>query len=177
MKKADCFQLGYVAKLHGYKGEVSLFFDTNEPNRYSNLDAVFIDISGNLTPFFIDRIELGKKGFARVKFEGVDDEQSARNLLRKELYLSLKALPELEGKHFYDHEVVGYSVIDSAYGKVGKLIEVLDYKTNPLLRIEADNGNEVLLPLLADLVQSVNRDVKELHVKAPDGLIELYLES
>tara|TARA_B100000508_G_scaffold118450_1_gene98562 strand:- start:77521 stop:78054 length:534 start_codon:yes stop_codon:yes gene_type:complete len=177
MKKADCFQLGYVAKLHGYKGEVSLFFDTTNPEYYRNLDAVFIDISGNLTPFFIDRIELGKKGFARVKFEGVDDEQSAKSILRKELYLPLKALPDLEGKHFYDHEVVGFSVIDAEKGNVGKLIEVVDYKTNPLLRIEATNGNEVLLPLLADLIQSVDRDKKELHVKSPEGLIELYLES
>lgn len=177
MKKADCFQLGYVAKLHGYKGEVSLFFDTTNPEYYSNLDAVFIDISGNLTPFFIDRIELGKKGFARVKLEGVDDEQSARNLLRKELYLPLKALPDLEGKHFYDHEVIGFTVQDISHGEVGKIVEVVDYKTNPLLRIEAENGKEVLLPLLADLVQSVDRENKKLHVKAPEGLIELYLES
>jgi 16S rRNA processing protein RimM len=176
MKKADCFQLGYVAKLHGYKGEVSLFFDTTDPSYYANLDAVFIDVNGNLTPFFIESIQLGDKSFAKVRLEGVDTEESARRLLRKDLYLPLAALPELEGLHFYDHEVVGFKVIDKNYGEVGTLIEVVDYKINPLLRIDGKNAKEVLLPLLADLVVGIDREAKELTVSAPAGLIEMYLE-
>lgn len=176
MKKADCFQLGHVAKLHGYKGEVSLFFDTTNPEYYANLDAVFIDVNGNLTPFFIESIHLGDKSFAKVRLEGVNTEEAARRLLRKELYLPLTALPKLEGNRFYDHEVVGYKVIDQMYGDVGLVLEVVDYKINPLLRVEGKNNKEVLLPLSADLVQNVDREKKELTVKAPEGLIEMYLE-
>ena len=38
MKKADCYHLGYVAKLHGFKGEVSFFLDVTDPNEYTKLD-------------------------------------------------------------------------------------------------------------------------------------------
>lgn len=176
MKKADCFQLGYVAKLHGYKGEVSLFFDATDPTRYAKLDAVFIDVNGNLTPFFIESIHLGKNGFAKVRFEGVTTEDAARRLLRQDTYLPLAALPKLEGKHFYDHEVIDFTVIDENYGKVGTMIEVVDYKINPLLRIQAPEDKEVLLPIIADLIVKVDREKKELHVKAPEGLIEMYME-
>ena len=57
MNKADCFNLGYVAKLHGFKGEVSLFFDVTNPSDYFTLDAVYIDINDNLTPFFVESIK------------------------------------------------------------------------------------------------------------------------
>ena len=83
MDKADCYQLGYVAKLHGFKGEVSLFLDVTDPSEYKKISQVMIDLNGHLTPFFIERYQLKAKGFAQVKFEGVDSENDAKILLRK----------------------------------------------------------------------------------------------
>jgi len=60
MNKADCFELGYVAKLHGFKGEVSLFLDVTNPSDYASLDAVFIEINQQLTPFFRRILEIEK---------------------------------------------------------------------------------------------------------------------
>ena len=175
MKKADCFYLGYVAKLHGFKGEVSLFLDVTNPADYTTLDAVFVDINDQLTPFFVESLKLKNSGFAAVRFEGLTDEHSAKKLLRKELYLPAQVLPKLKGNNFYDHEVVGYKVIDSSYGEVGVLEQVVDFKINPLLQV-MKGEKEVLIPLLKDTVQKVDRDKKELHVQSPLGLIELYLE-
>lgn len=176
MNKADCFNLGYVAKLHGYKGEVSLFFDVTKPQEYASLDSVFIELDGVLVPFFVEQISLGDKGFARVKLEGVDSEEEARVLLKKELFLPIGILPELGGPHFYDYEVVGFTVIDVNYGEIGELVQVIDFSANPLLQIQNTKLNkEVLLPLTNDLVQKVNRENKELHVQALVDLIEMYL--
>ena len=174
MNKADCFHLGYIAKLHGFKGGVSLFLDVTNPNDYESLDAVFIDLGNNLTPFFIESIKLKNKGFSTVKFEGVNNEVSARKLLRKNVYLSAEILPELDGINFYDHEVMGYKVIDEVHGDIGVLSLVIDLKVNPLLQIMKDE-KEILVPLIEGLVREVDRDNKELHIKSPDGLIDLYL--
>lgn len=174
MKKADCFQLGYIAKLHGFKGEVSLFLDVTNPEDYTSLDALFIDINNHLTPFFVDELKLKNKGFAQLKLEGVNDEQAARKILRKEVYLPAEILPELKGNHFYDHEIIGFRVIDEEYGEVGQLQQVVDFKTNPLLQVQ--NGDkEVLIPLIDGVVQNVDRKKKVLTIKAPPGLIDLYL--
>lgn len=177
MNKADCFNLGYVAKLHSYKGEVSLFFDATDPEQYATLDAVYIDLDGILTPFFVESIEMKDKGFAKVKFEGVDTENDAKLILKKELFLPVELLSPLSGKNFYDHEIIGFKVIDEIYGEVGEVVQVMDFKINPLLQIQNTKlDKEVLLPLGNDLVQNVDRDKKEVHVKATEGLIEMYLE-
>ena len=174
MNKADCFHLGYIAKLHGYKGGVSLFLDVTNPEDYRDLDAIFIDINNHLTPFFIEDMRMSTKGFAVVKLEGLDDEINARKLLRKSVYLPAQILPELSGVNFYDHEVVGFKVIDEAHGDIGIMEQVIDLKVNPLLQIDKD-GTEILVPLIDGIVKKVDREKKELHILAPAGLIDLYL--
>lgn len=174
MQQSDCFQLGYIAKLHGFKGEVSLFLDVTNPNDYSSLDAVFIEINGQLTPFFVQAFQLKTKGFAAVKFEGVNSENDAKIILRKSCFLPLTILPELDDTHFYDHEVEGYTVMDTKSGNIGILQQVIDLSVNPLLQI-INNEKEILVPFVQGLVKHVDRKNKILTITAPEGLVELYM--
>lgn len=175
MKKADCYHLGYVAKLHGFKGEVSFFLDVTNPQEYASLSSVYADINGQLTPFFIESFQLKPKSFAAVKLEGVDSENDAKALVRKNLYLPLDTLPALSGIEFYDHEVVGFQVVDVNFGPVGTLDQIIDLPVNPLIQVQANNGKEVLIPFVKNLIQKVDRENKILTLSAPEGLIALYL--
>ena len=174
MQKQDCFYLGIIAKLHGFKGEVSLFLDVSNPSEYATLDAVFIEIDGSLIPFFVQHIKMKTKGFVAVKFEGIDSEKDAQRILKKQVYLPEAFLQELDQTSFYDHEIIGYTVIDEAHGNVGVVENVIDMAANPLLQLDKE-GREVLIPIFDGLVQKVQRKKKELHIKAPEGLIDLYL--
>jgi 16S rRNA processing protein RimM len=174
MQQSDCFQLGYIAKLHGYKGEVSLFLDVTNPEDYTSLDALFIEINGQLTPFFITSFQLKNKGFAAIKLEGVDTENDAKLILRKSCYLPLTILPELDDKHFYDHEIEGFAVIDEHCGAIGEVSQVIDLSVNPLLQI-MKGDIEILVPFVNGLVQRVDRKTKTLYINAPEGLIAMYL--
>src|SRR5690554_783301 len=165
MNKADCSNICYVAILYSDKGEGSFFFDATDPEQYATLDAVYIDLDGILTPFYVESIEMKDKGFAKVKFEGVDTENDAKLILKKELFLPVELLSPLSGKNFYDHEIIGFKVIDEIYGEVGEVVQVMDFKINPLLQIQNTNlDKEVLLPLGNDLVQNVDRDKKEVQI-------------
>lgn len=174
MKKTDCFQLGYIAKLHGFKGEVSLFMDVTDPSKYASLDAFFIEIDQQLIPFFVERIKLKNKGFAALKLEGVDTEEDAKRILRKSVFLPNVLLEDLDDKHFYDHEIVGFEVVDREFGVVGEAEDVIELGPNVLLQVNA-KGQEILIPLIPGLVQKVDRTNKKLHVEAPEGLLSLYL--
>lgn len=174
MNKKDCFHLGRIAKIRGFKGEVSLFLDVTNPEDYFSLDAIFIDIDNHLTPFFIESITLKNKGFAAIKLEGVSDENAAKIILRKEVYLPAEILPELKGINFYDHEVIGYQVLDKNHGPIGIIEQVIDLKVNPLLQIIKED-KEILVPLIDGIIKKVDRDKKELHIEAPEGIVELYL--
>ncbi|MCC1483061.1 ribosome maturation factor RimM [Winogradskyella immobilis] len=174
MKKEDCFYLGKIVKKYSFKGELLAKLDTDEPDLYDNLDAIFLDLRGNLVPFFIEASQLHKSDLLRLKFEDVDTEADADALIKTELYLPLKLLPKLEGNKFYFHEVIGFVIEDKNYGTVGTLSGINDSTAQSLFEINK-NGVEILIPMNDEFIVKVDRDNKTIIVETPEGLIDLYI--
>lgn len=174
MKKEDCFYLGKIVKKYSFKGELLAKLDTDEPDLYDNLDAIFIDLRGNLVPFFIESSQLHKSDLLRLKFEDVDTEADADALMKTELYLPLDLLPKLDGDKFYFHEVIGFKIKDKNFGDVGILKGINDSTAQALFEIDK-NGTEILIPMNDEFIVKVDRKNKTIHVDTPEGLIELYI--
>ena len=47
----DYFYLGLITKTFGYKGQVIIYLDTDEPEKYADLKAVFIAEGGEYIPY------------------------------------------------------------------------------------------------------------------------------
>ncbi|MDO6675248.1 ribosome maturation factor RimM [Tenacibaculum sp. 1_MG-2023] len=174
MQKEDCFYLGKIVKKHSFKGEVIIKLDTDEPDLYENLESVFVDLGNNLIPFFIEKSTLSKATMFRVKFEDVNTEADAEAILRSEVYLPLDLLPKLSGNKFYYHEVIGFTVVDTAFGEVGEIVSINDFSAQPLFEIDRE-GKEIFIPMIDDFIKKVDRENKTIEVETPEGLIELYL--
>jgi 16S rRNA processing protein RimM len=174
MRKEKCFYVGTVVNKFSFKGELLVKLDTDEPELFTEMESVFIEIGKNLVPFFIERSQLHKSLLLRVKFEDVDDEPMADSLMKRELYLPLEALPELEGTQFYYHEIVGFEMIDTEYGSVGTITGVNDSTAQALFEVHHD-GEEVLIPISDEFIISLDREKKIITVTAPEGLIDLYI--
>jgi 16S rRNA processing protein RimM len=173
MTKEECFYIGYVAKRIGNHGEVSFFLDVDNPTRYSDLQSVFLELNETLIPFFIKKIQV-KGNNAAVSIEGVDAIEKTDELIKAGLYLPLRFLPPLNGKHFYFHEMPGYTVIDKIHGEIGVIDQILDLPHQAVFQIK-HGEKEILIPAQEQFIVSINRDKKILEVDAPEGLIDLYL--
>lgn len=175
MNVSDCYYLGYVAKVTGFKGEVTIILDVDTPSDYRNMESVFLLINKKLVPFFVKKIDFKPNSRnAVIHFEGVDTEQGANALRGKELYLPLAMLPELDGDRFYYHEIVGYEVIDKNAGAIGVVEQVLDLPGNPVLQVN-HNHKEILIPLNDEYYRGLDRKTRRIFFQTPDGLIGLYL--
>jgi|TARA_B110000091_G_scaffold82995_1_gene91343 16S rRNA processing protein RimM len=176
MKLKDCYFIGHISRKHGFKGDLLVKLDVDDPSRYKNLESVFLDRKGRLIPFFLSSCKLTQKGFLHIHFEGVDTEIDADRLCKSGLYLPLSFLPPMEGNKFYYHEIEGYKVIDRSYGEIGIMKEVVNEKVQPLFAIE--NGlKEVLIPIIDSVIDELDRENKILYLTCPEGLIEVYLDS
>lgn len=174
MRKDECFYLGKIAKKFSFKGEVLCYLDTDEPEMYQNLESVFVQMNRNLVPFFIEQSSLHKDKFLRVKFEEVDSEADAENLLGSELYLPLTLLPQLEGNQFYYHEIIGFKVVDQRLGDIGTIHSIIENTAQPLFEI-FKGEKQILIPMIDDFIVEVNRSKKEITMNTPVGLVDLYL--
>ena len=174
MKVEDCYQVGYIIKPHGLKGEVQIFLDVDEPKQYTNMESVFVLQGQSLVPFFVFSISLNRDK-AIVKFEDVDSIDMAKSIKGLELYMPLDALPQLAGNDFYYHEIQGFMLKDEKLGDIGTVSSVLDAGHQLLIAVAHPSGNEILIPLSDELVVSLDKEAKLMVMNVPDGLVDVYL--
>lgn len=174
MRKEDCFFLGKIVKKYSFKGELLAKLDTDSPELYTEMESVLVQQHQRLIPFFIESSSLHKSTLLRIQFEEVHDEATADSLIGSELYLPLNMLPKLSGDKFYYHEIIGFTVIDSAFGEVGTITAVNDQTAQALFVIDRE-GKEILIPINDEFVQKLDRKNNKIHLETPPGLIEIYL--
>ena len=173
-QKEDCYRLGSVVKLHGFKGALSIYLDVEEPQEYENLESVFLDYQGKLVPFFLESIQVRNNGYAVAKFEDIDSEDEAKVILKCGLYLPLDQLEELGEDEFYYFEVEGFKAVDVNRGEIGIIKRILDLSGNPLFEIDY-NGIEILIPSKDEFIDRIDREEETVYLKAPEELLDMYL--
>lgn len=172
----QCYLLGYIVKSHGTKGQLMFYLDVDYPEDYEDLESVFVEIKGELVPYFVESFNLQKQSRAIVQLEEVDTMEKAQSLVGSPLHLPLDALEELENDQFYYHEIKGFEVIDESRGRLGVVKEVYSVSTQNLLVLD-HNGIEVLIPIVEDIVLKADREKNQVLVNLPDGLLEVYTDT
>ena len=152
---SDFFYLGKITKQFGIKGELVVYLDTDEPEKYYQMRSVYLDIEGEPIPFCVEEIKIKNDNQIIVKFEDINQDQSSR-YVGVELYLPLAMLPKLTGNKFYYHE------------------EILEYPHQAIFNIANPKG-EILLPIVDKYIINVDRETKSIQVQAPKDLISLYI--
>jgi len=172
MLKEDCYLVGWIVRKHGFRGDVIIKLDTDQPELYENMESIFLAQGEDLVPYFFEKSSFTNKGFLKVHFEGIDTEEAADRIMKSELYLPLDFLPELDDDQFYYHEITGFDVIDSKRGKIGVVKLVDDSSAQNLLVVDRD-GIEIMIPL-DHMLKSVDKEKAIVEVETPDGLLDLY---
>lgn len=172
MRPEDCFVLGTITRQHGYKGDVVAKIDTDRPEHYENLESVLLLQGGGLIPFFITHSQLLKKDQLLLRFEESKSAKEADAFMGKDLYLPLASLPKLEGKSFYFHEIEGFEVLDRDR-VIGIAQDVMDRPGQPVLRVVHEEA-EILIPLVDEFIDNIDRSTRKLYLQVPEGLVDLY---
>jgi 16S rRNA processing protein RimM len=173
MQKEECFYLGKIVRTHGVKGDVMILLDADDPQRYKKIKSVYVETDGELTSFTIKQVSI-QNDIAKVHIEGVDDMTKAEEFIRCEVYMPLTLLPKLDENKFYFHEIINFKVIDKTKGEIGIFEKVVDIPQQTIGQIK--NGNkEILVPMIPQFIERVDRNEKILYLDLPEGLVDLYM--
>ncbi len=161
-------QVGYFSKTHGVKGHLilkeDLLLKSNE------VKAIFLETSGGgKAPYFISELKESNLGWI-VKLEEVNAVEQAKFLIGKKVFAEAKWVEEEEP----DFDWIGYEVIDAHYGVLGLVDGMTDNGEQVLLSLQY-KGKEVILPLVEEFVEKIEEETRQLFFRAPDGLIDVYL--
>ena len=100
--------------------------------------------------------------------------EEAEPLRNAKLWLPLSELPELASDQFYFHEVIGFQVIDANMGPLGTVENFYELPQQNVLAMRYQ-GQEVLIPVVDELVSHADTEARQLFVSLPEGLLDIYL--
>lgn len=169
----DCYQIGYVIKTHGLKGEVQLFLDVDNPLAYQEMESMLVQQNDSLIPFFIEHLQINSSK-SIAKFEEVDDIEEAKGLVACRLYLPLEVLPDLKDGEYYLHQLIDMKLHDKG-NYIGKVKELFEIGPQELISV-IHQEKEILIPLTDEIIQKVDIKNNRIDADIPDGLIDIYLE-
>jgi 16S rRNA processing protein RimM len=175
MNQNEMHCLGKITKLHGYKGELTVFLDTSKPANYSQIEFLFLELKGSLVPYKIELFEPKTKNAAKVKLVGVNSEKDAKVLVKSLVYIPESQLQSADALKKDMDSWMGYGVEDDEYGYLGEITHVGGVSTNPQIEILHESGATIFIPLQPEFILGVDPEQQMVHVQAPDGLIDLYL--
>ncbi len=175
MAHENCYLVGYIVRTHAVSGDLVFHLDVDYPEDYTDLDSIFVEIKGNLVPYFIEDFNLHKTDKAIVRLEEVDTIEKAQNLVGSALYLPDDTLEELEEGQFYYHDIPGYTVVDKTLGPLGIVKTVYTPGAQDLIAMEYQ-GFEVLIPVVDEIVIRADHEKQQVEVDLPEGLLNVYLE-
>ncbi|MEO5673481.1 MAG: hypothetical protein ABIQ74_02435, partial [Chitinophagales bacterium] len=137
------------------------------------LEIIFLVSKSKSLPYFIDEMELGESGHGMFHLEEVKDKTAADQLVGREIFIDEKILKKK--KAFQSPaDFIGFKLNDAVTGNLGVLDNFFELPQHDLGQFIM-NGKEILFPWNEEVVLSIDKRKKEILLKLPEGLIDIYL--
>lgn len=169
----DVFYIGRITRSRGLVGEVEMEY-TDDGFDNGTAEYFVCHIDGILVPFYWEEYQFKNHTTAIVKFEHVDNEAQARQLVGATVFYPKAAMPDepagvpASWRHF-----VGYTVFDGHGERIGVVDAVDDRSANILFTLHTAEGRELMIPVHPELIHDYDVKRRELVVEIPDGLLDL----
>ena len=175
MIREETISLGIIVKLHALKGEFLIQSELKLDEIQIDTEWVFFDFQGQPVPFFIQQLEISDSSTAFLKVEDIDSFEQGREWIGHKVLIPSSSIKETRKPNNSLQVFKGFEVHDQGLGALGKVDSVMELHNNPILRI-IYKGKEVLIPINESIIIAVDHKKKLMHIKAPDGLVQMYLE-
>lgn len=172
IEKNDCIKVGIIAKPHGINGEVIARADSSFTVDDLSYEYLLVELDGGLVPYFVEEIRHKNDEESIVKFEFSDTQDDARRLSGAAVYIK-RNWADAEADDLSVGMLVGFSATDAHHGALGTITDIDQQGgANPLFVID-NNGQELLIPVTDDFIQSIDTEGKNITFCLPEGLIDL----
>lgn len=152
--------IGEVTKPQGIRGEVKVKPITCDPERFYDLEEVFLEKNGRYEPVKVLSARVDANG-AYLLLEGAADRNAAEALRGQLLYVDRAHAVELPEDAEFICDLIGCHGADENGRDLGELTDVLQPGGNDVYVFRGPLG-EVLVPALKDVVRRVSVQEKEI---------------
>ena len=156
-----------VVKPFGVRGELKLKVLTGFPEKLERLSRVYVGES--VAPHPVARFRWhGAK--LLLQLADVHDRNAAEELRDQLVQIAREDAVPLEPGEFYEHQIVGLSVVTTDGEPLGRVVEVLATGANDVYVVHGPRG-EILFPARVEAVRAIDLEAGTMTVTLLSGLL------
>lgn len=167
-------RVGTVVTTHGLKGEVKVYPTTDDPDRFYDLEKVFLDRSGSMENMLQLEVQNVRffKNLAIVKFKDYDNIDDVLPFRKGELYVDrADAIPLQEGEYFIG-DIIGCRVLDEDDKELGTVKEFLETGAHDVMLVKT-SGKDLMIPYCDPFILEKAPEEGYIRVHLIPGLLDL----
>ena len=163
--------VGRVGKPHGVHGDVLVEILTDFPERLADgVEFGLGDEGGPTENHRVFRVRF-HKGRWLLSVAGVRDRAVVESWRGRCLFLPEQSLDELPEGYYYEHHLVGLSVVSVAGEPLGTVTGVDPGGVQALILVRRDH-REFMVPYVAEIVREVDLENRRIVLDPPRGLLD-----
>ncbi|MCQ2347073.1 MAG: ribosome maturation factor RimM [Paludibacteraceae bacterium] len=161
----EILHIGTIRRAHGTQGELQCTM-LNDYFEESDTEFIILRLDNIFVPFRVT--DWRSKGAEDLLFrlQGVDTEMQVQRLIGAEAYMLRKDISEEQASNVTWQDLVGYQVLDTSQGELGRVVSVDDSTANILLTLSGKQG-EVLIPIHEDFIVKLLPEKQTLSITLP----------
>lgn len=163
-------ELGPIVNIHGIRGELRLLPHNPESDAaVEGASLVLLHSDGRRETRRVRGARRHKR-FVLLQLAGVDDATAAETLVGCTVAVPRAALPPVEEDAVYHADLIGCAVTTTAGEPLGTVREMLVTGSNDVCVVR-DGQREVLVPMVADVIDEIDLAHRRLVVRPLPGLL------
>jgi len=162
--------IGKVVALFGVHGELKVRMLTDIPNRFAELDAIYV--GEQYTRHTIERVRPYKGDMILLKLQGLNDANKAEALRNADLYIPLSKLAKLPPDSYYQHDILGLRVFTLHDKPLGTIVDIIVTGSNDVYVVKMLDGSQQLIPAIRDVIKQIDLIRHTMHIDPIPGLLD-----
>ena len=160
--------VGKLRRAHGVSGEMVMEVLTDFPDRLHTGRLVYL--GEQRTPLHILRRRNHSEG-CLISFTEFDNRDQLDDVRNQVVYVRADEIPDLPEGEYYHHQILGLKVVTEAGEALGKVVDILETGVNDVYVVRPEQGAEILLPVIDEVILGVDLAAGELKVRLLPGLV------
>lgn len=169
----EYFHIAVIIGVHGLRGELR----AKQLSPETMLDTVKNGYLISPDEQEVKAVEIRAKRHKNiyiVRLEGAETREDAEALRSYYLAVSREAAAPLEEGRYYSSDLIGCFVYTEDRGEIGVLKDTISNTGADILLVERNGLKDLLVPILADTIVSVDVVARRIDLKLTEGLWDIY---
>jgi 16S rRNA processing protein RimM len=167
---SNFFLIAKILASDGDNGLLKIESYSESPERFNKLKKVYLDFWGEKKKLSIQFVKI-KNEKVFIKLFDFNDKESVQDLIGKEIFIDSEDRVPLPAGHYFINDIIGCEVFRNNR-ELGKVTDIYSLSSNDVYVIRKLNNEELLIPAVAEFIESINIKDKILVLKPGEDFYE-----